>query len=420
MAFKVNFKLKPVDEIQESLSLFTLTDGVYNYDINGEKMLCYKNPEYVNDYYLERFADDFLSIAEFISVSVSDRLYRFIKTDHEKFEKASEKFCEKYMDAIDGTSEVMGKDEKAVKHWVKILDTAGDISDFINCQRMIDHGHLIDRLNIWFFRCREKLLIRWESSPEFTSAEVGQTEISWHDFVDDIKEFFGNFINQMQERIYLVLDNEKYSSQIDGDLSKQLDNLKKRVSQVISFMESDHDIFDYLDDKLINTAVLCNDVIKMKYAVEYYCYTGLEDRLNDIHENAYNELERIDEFTYYEGIRILREIISQGCQASNDFYITEGRKLARRLPTEWVERNLRSALFGAFYYSDENDRNENICDDVDRLTEMFCMTDRMILAIMDFCRYEKLDKFEDKPMVLEDDFDRQLLYKKIKEYLEKG
>lgn len=422
MAFKINFHLKPFSDIVpfgNDVHYFALTDSIYTYTVGNTELLKYKNPEYVNDYYLERFIDDFLSIAEFISVSVSPRLYRLIKNNSMDIFNAIEDFIMDYENCIDGTTPVMGKTEQTVKYWQECIDQADDIRYFLSGQRMIDHGHLKNMLYIYFYRCGDKLLIRWENDGAYTS-ESGQAEFLWSDFVKDIKEFFDSFLSQMQDRIDLAKSYDWGSLQLTEDPSKQFEWYRKRINQALDFMSADHYSCEYPNKEMRKIADICNDVIEMKYSIQYYGkqkIDGLQDRINDIHENGFEDLEHIDRFPVYEGMRILQEIISQCCQAQNTYYIEQGRKLVRRLPLKWVENNLYAAISFALEYCDEQDRKENIGGDIDRLTEMFCISNRLIISIRDYCKIERIDELydgsDDMPMVMGKDFDRKSLEKRI-------
>lgn len=186
MAFEINFTLKTLENIDKfgsdgkySLHFFAISDSIYTYKIGNTVLLEYKDG-HINDYYLERFVQDFLEIFPFFSRSVSEEFYQAIKNKSYDFETELEQLIIKYIDSDDE----------------KIVDELCDLTWYISGCRQLGHGHLRDYLNIYFYRFEERLLIKWECSENY-KAQSGQTEVLWNDFISDIQCFAKKYISEM-------------------------------------------------------------------------------------------------------------------------------------------------------------------------------------------------------------------------------
>lgn len=218
--FKINFELKTnLDEIAPfgeagsySLSWFGLTDGLLWITAGDKTVYEYSeaaNREWggetrYNDYYLSRFLEDFSEIFESIAKPISRGLYDSV----EGFEELSQKM----LDEIPDDDEVF--DEK--------LDEYMEKTEWFR-SRTFDSGHLIGGPIIGCFRCGGLLKFYWNSGYSLESGESiwtsprGSLEIPYSEFTSEVKRFFAEFREKMDEQVKRALEKDWGEIRVDKE-----------------------------------------------------------------------------------------------------------------------------------------------------------------------------------------------------------
>lgn len=212
--FRINFELKTnLDEIAPfgeegsySLSWFGLTDGLLwitagsetVYEYSPAAMREWGGETRYNDYYLSRFLEDFSEIFESIAKPISRGLYDSV----EGFDELSQKMLDEIPD--EEIDEYIEKTE-----W------------FSN--RVFDSGHLIGGPDIGCFRCGELLKFYWnsgyalESGESIWTAPRGSLEIPYREFVSEVKRFFAEFREKMDEQVKRALEKDWGEVKVDKE-----------------------------------------------------------------------------------------------------------------------------------------------------------------------------------------------------------
>lgn len=239
--FRINFSLKdlkaivPFGENRDLLSWFGLTDAllwisfgkhaaIYKYsdkyvesieNTSGVKRSCY------NDYYLSRFLEDFTGIMRYVSEPVPKLLYDVVG----EFINAADKWrCihlgDNEDDIPDGYFEFEENEYLPLTEW------------FYN--RTFDSGHLVDGPLVGFFRYGNKIKVRWVSDYDRKNGEsiwtvpCGNYEIMYSEFVAEVKRFFGEFYEKMDEQVNLALSTDWGDVRLDKELLVQ-ENAKRKI-----------------------------------------------------------------------------------------------------------------------------------------------------------------------------------------------
>ncbi|WP_343617479.1 DUF5984 family protein [Flavobacterium sp.] len=217
----INFKLKNVEKIvpigekpNAYLSWFWLTDGelwlkfgehtLYGY--SQEALEHFESLTPYNDYYIVRFLEDFTALFENINESIPDDFYRLTQNlNHVK------DHAQKWLDLFE-TEEEQIMDSYRDKHYT-ILSWIYD--------RSFDSGHLIGGPLFSFFRCKNKIRIVWETDYvlkngiNLWTAKDGSFEMSFSDFIKEIKKFGIEFFEAMDKQIQFTISKEWEDIQID-------------------------------------------------------------------------------------------------------------------------------------------------------------------------------------------------------------
>lgn len=218
--FKINFTPKPLDEIapfgepgKHSLSWFGLTDGWLWITAGSGVVYEYSNAAAAewgggryNDYYLSRFLEDFSDIFGSISQSVSREIYNSV----EDFEEHSAAMLDKVPDNPDNPDfESKLAEYLAQTQWFR--------------DRVFDSGHLIGGPLIGCFRCGDDLKFYWKSDYVLENGESiwayprGALEMSYADFVTEVKRFFAEFHARMDEQVKRALEKDWGEVRLDKD-----------------------------------------------------------------------------------------------------------------------------------------------------------------------------------------------------------
>jgi hypothetical protein len=229
----INFKLKKFEEIVPigqkpnlSLSWFWLTDAdlyltignnkIYEYSTEALSHFGHKKTPY-NDYYLARFIEDFTKLFQKIGESIPEKYYELSK-NKDLFEENAQKWLDKYDTDEDEHNDFYFDEYNTLISWIY--------------ERNLNSGHLIGGPSLWFFRCKNKINIVWETDDELDNggkiwtAKSGNHEMNYDDFVSEINTFGIKFFSEMDERIRLTI--EKKWENIEINKNRLLEEHKER------------------------------------------------------------------------------------------------------------------------------------------------------------------------------------------------
>lgn len=252
--FKINFTLHDIEDIvpfgenRDHLSWFGLTDADLWINVGARTIYEYSeaavkawgasgvNNRY-NDYYLSRFLEDFSGIFGAVGESVPRRLY-----------DVSENFAD------------------MMRHWMDLRFPGDDgeedgFDQFFDGEfqplnkwygsRVIDSGHLTGGPGIGFVRCGERLKIFWksdhllESGESIWTAPSGVFELSYEDFVCEVRRFFGEFFRKMDEQVQKALQKDWCSVILDKEyLIRENKERKEGFEQKLSLLNGDRRMSD--------------------------------------------------------------------------------------------------------------------------------------------------------------------------------
>ena len=218
----INFELKHIDETQAAgtdaelyMSWFWLTDGylwlnladstLYEYSKDALKYFGMKTSAY-NDYPIVRFIDDFTELFKVINESIPDDIYQL----------------------TENLSQFLNDSQR----WLDINDTdEEEYSDFYfeeydnliswTYNRSFGSGHLIGGPRFSFFRNKDKIRIIWETEDKLENgiqiwtAKNGNIEISYTEFISQVKEFGNRFFTQMKDKVEIAVQKDWKDIQID-------------------------------------------------------------------------------------------------------------------------------------------------------------------------------------------------------------
>lgn len=218
----INFELKHIDETQPAgtdaelyMCWFWLTDGylwlnladstLYEYSKDALKYFGMKTSAY-NDYPIVRFIDDFTELFKVINESIPDDIYQL----------------------TENLSQFLNDSQR----WLDINDTDEDeYSDFYfeeydnliswTYNRSFGSGHLIGGPRFSFFRNKDKIRIIWETEDKLENgiqiwtAKNGNIEISYTEFISQVKEFGNRFFTQMKDKVEIAVQKDWKDIQID-------------------------------------------------------------------------------------------------------------------------------------------------------------------------------------------------------------
>lgn len=259
MAFEIIFKLKPINEIlpfgtgdNKSIHFFALTDSEYYYKINDITLLEYTSQamkkyqvfKRFNIYYLEVLVRNLSEIMPFVIRDIPQDLYNIIKNQSIDFNT--------YLTDILESIEVDNSK----------FDLICNMQYYLYGCRMIEHSFLKNYLDIYFYKCGDKLLIKWECSESYVS-KSNQVEVSWNEFKADIQSFFDKFIHDMKYQIENALRYDCKDIQLDKPLLVDtFEKSKKYLKNLFSEFCNVPDL--YFSPDFLNTENLFEDINKVK------------------------------------------------------------------------------------------------------------------------------------------------------------
>ncbi|WP_130736354.1 DUF5984 family protein [Flavobacterium sp. J27] len=250
----IHFKLKEFDKITPVgrepnlyLSWYWLTEGdlwltfgdatIYEYSRDAMHYFGNKPTPY-NDYYIVRFLEDFTTCFEKISQNIPNEFYQL--------------------------TEDITQFKSDVQSWLNLYETDDEVySDFyfeeydkliswLQYERTFSSAHLIGGPKLYFFRNKEKIRIVWESEYNLENgislwtAKDGSFEMTYLDFVNEVRQFGQNFFNAMDLQIEQTLSKEWEAILVDKEkLVEEHRERKMEFNENLQFLE--HDSADIID-----------------------------------------------------------------------------------------------------------------------------------------------------------------------------
>lgn len=196
-----NFRLKPVAACEipvdcnglKNISWYWITDCYQYIEFDGIKLFqsspesigaYHEKSEYL-DYYYVRFLEDFFDILPEISAIMPVDLYRLIT---EEYHIVEEKLLE-----FGGDDDLSEEQE----------DTFFSVRDFLRSICRLDTGHLCVKSECFFYHVNDKIVIHYDFRDTFAdgmevwSAHVGQYEMLYSDFIDEVEDMLERFFAAM-------------------------------------------------------------------------------------------------------------------------------------------------------------------------------------------------------------------------------
>lgn len=231
----IEFKLKDIELIEPfgskgkfSLHWFGLSDGelhfkfgdnsVYEYSEEALKFWQSKESKYV-DYYISRFAEDFMEIYSNIIVDIPDNL--FSKTSN----------LDTYFTDLEIWRD--SNDSEEIEISDRIWDKYENLKSWVS-NRQLDSGHLKGGPKIWFFRNGNIIRIVWKSDSIISDSiqqwktTKGIHELSFNEFKSQINKFYANFIESMSLQIQKAQNFDFGEISVDRQLLKEEQVKRKR------------------------------------------------------------------------------------------------------------------------------------------------------------------------------------------------
>ena len=257
--FKINFVLRDIGRIvpwgekKDYLSWFGLTDSdlwitagdktIYEYS-DAARIFWDCDIRY-NDYQLSRFLEDLTWTFEFVRGSVPSKYYNIT-------EELPVLFDRWHTLHLDDDDEVFDKfyDEE----YYPLIEWFYD--------RTFDSGHLVGGPQIGCFRCEDMLKIWWfsdyrlESGKSIWTAPSGVFELPYSAFVSEIRRFFGEFFDRMDEQVQKALEKDWGTVRLDKTrLAEEHKERREGFFQKIALLDDDiqktsWDKIDFLYDKM--------------------------------------------------------------------------------------------------------------------------------------------------------------------------
>jgi Family of unknown function (DUF5984) len=243
----INFKLKDFDKIvpigQEPdlrLSWFWLTDGdlwlnfgdqtIYEYSKETIQYFDDKLTPY-NDYYIVRFLEDFTQLFEKISESIPEKFYSLTE-NIKQFNSDTQTWLDLYDTDEDEHSDFYFEEYDKLISW--------------SYERTLNSGHLIGGPHLSFFKCKDKIRIVWqtehtlENGISLWTAKDGTYEMSYTDFLKEVKLFGQKFFKEMDTQIEMTLKKEWKNIKVDKVLLlEEHIGRKLEFDKKMSFLEQD-------------------------------------------------------------------------------------------------------------------------------------------------------------------------------------
>jgi len=232
----VNFKLRHPDKVTPwgnppggTMHWFGLTDSEYWLQLKDANFYEYTRAitehwnlqasKYV-DYHAIRLIEDWTSIFHSITESIPDEFYEIARNYNSLYE-----FYNKSTEWLNLLADNPSIDTDTY------YDKYDQIIEWIY-SRTLTSMHLTFGPNITFFRNREMISIVWDASqmteeniPVWT-AQTGQQEMAFTDFINELKEFGERFFSSMQRQIEIAV--EKDWGQVTIDKARLVEEHQER------------------------------------------------------------------------------------------------------------------------------------------------------------------------------------------------
>lgn len=265
--FKINFVLRDVEKIVpwgeegDYMSWFGLTDAdlwitfgdktIYEYSDAVRKSRP-NDTKYNNNYRLSSFIEYLTQTFEHIRESIPQKLYDNITEDIDEF---VDRWYESHMaDNDDDFDKFYDEEYSPFAKW------------FFG--RYLDGAQLFGGAKMAFFRCGDMLKIRWngvyrrESEENiWWTAPDGVFELPYSDFISEIRRFFGEFFEKMDEQVKKALEKDWGIVRLDKKrLAEEHKERREDFYQKIALLDEDIQNTDWdkiivLFDKMMCTAI---------------------------------------------------------------------------------------------------------------------------------------------------------------------
>ncbi len=221
----INFSLKHPDAIDpfgtspgQMLHWFGLTDSTFWLEPGNIKLYEY-TPDFLArcdnqglicvDYYLSRFIEDFTELFAQISESLPDEFYAIARS-YETL-RGFRDVAEKRLD--DGNGDDFAAANARFENYDRLTRWLHG--------RELSAGHLVGGPSVWFFRRGGRLAIVWkadkvtEDNVPIWTAQNGQVEMDFADFIEGVTDFGNRFFSAMDTQIQLAVTKNWGGVQLD-------------------------------------------------------------------------------------------------------------------------------------------------------------------------------------------------------------
>jgi hypothetical protein len=215
------FRLTPIEEVRpwgeppnQSLSWFALTLGEYRLEAGSEYLLNYsdevvnyfneKYPEYASNtttlvnYQVVRLWEDTLVMIPSILEPVPKEIRHFLDSGYENYDALHNK-------ANDWQESEIAKGVDQDNTW-DVMDYA---TRWLN-DRWLDSGYLSPSARIWIWSDENDVVMSWDNREvkvenlNVWTAAKGNYRINKTDFINEVREFDGNLMSQMNSRVETI------------------------------------------------------------------------------------------------------------------------------------------------------------------------------------------------------------------------
>ncbi|MDP8080358.1 DUF5984 family protein [Phocoenobacter skyensis] len=244
---KIHFRLKTIEEIKIELSYLgyqvswlDLTDGDLYLEIGGQRVYIYSkegmeyyetNDKYIN-YQIDSFIRELCCVFSGISRGVSKNLYELFNdvTSIRTLNDDAYRWLELYEDDSETVIDT------------EVENEYGIISDYIYDHRLVAYPiYLVPRLHFFRYNNKLKIIVDCEEKTEtgiaLWEAKSGVYEINYADFVKEVKHFYNEFIDQMEQQILNAINTDWGHLSIAKNLASIYPQIKKKLLKELEILE---------------------------------------------------------------------------------------------------------------------------------------------------------------------------------------
>ncbi len=240
--FKINFSLKPLDDItpwggtKPSLQWFGMTDGQLWITVGENNIYEYSQAAIdhfhcdlrYNDYQLSRFLEDFSDTFRFVREPIPAALYDRLDTFRDRVHH--------WNDAQIGDDD----DDDDDAYW----DLYESLTEWYQ-RRSFDSGHLVGGPHFTFCRGGENIKICWESNDRLDNGghiwtvPCGVYELPYRAFVSEVERFYTAFFEAMDKQGECALRKDWGAVEVDkAYLAKEHTERKIGFSQAVALLSA--------------------------------------------------------------------------------------------------------------------------------------------------------------------------------------